>query len=78
VTFLGSPAAYAARSSCVERIETHFSWVFLTDHYVYKLKKPLRAEGFDFSSLMPGGAMPRRKCVSIVAWPAMCTSAWCR
>jgi uncharacterized protein len=51
VTFLGSPAAYAERPSRVERIETHFSWVFLTDRHVYKLKKSLRARGFDFSSL---------------------------
>jgi aminoglycoside phosphotransferase family enzyme len=50
VAFLGSPAAYAERPSRVERIETHFSWVFLTDRYVYKLKKPLYGEGFDFSS----------------------------
>ena len=50
VTFLGSPAAYVERPARVERIETHFSWVFLTDRYVYKLKKPLRGEGFDFSS----------------------------
>jgi uncharacterized protein len=50
VAFLGSPAAYTERPSQVERIETHFSWVFLTDRHVYKLKKPLRGEGFDFSS----------------------------
>ena len=50
VTFLGSPRAYPEHPSGVERIETHFSWVFLTDRYVYKLKKPLRGEGFDFSS----------------------------
>jgi uncharacterized protein len=50
VDFLGSPAAYPEQPSRVERIETHFSWVFLTDRYVYKLKKPLRGEGFDFSS----------------------------
>jgi len=50
VSFLGSPAAYMERPSQVERIETHFSWVFLTDRHVYKLKKPLRGEGFDFSS----------------------------
>jgi len=50
VRFLGSPAAYAERPTRVERIETHFSWVFLTDRYVYKLKKPLRGAGFDFSS----------------------------
>lgn len=50
VMFLGSPAAYVERPSRVERIETHFSWVFLTDRHVYKLKKPLRGDGFDFSS----------------------------
>ena len=49
--FLGSSAAYPEQPTRVERIETHFSWVFLTDFYVYKLKKPLRGEGFDFSSL---------------------------
>jgi len=50
VAFLGTPAAYAKGSTRVEVIETHFSWVFLTDRYVYKLKKPLRGEGFDLSS----------------------------
>ena len=50
VTFLGSPTAYPAQPSRVELIETHFSWVFLTDRHVYKLKKPLHGEGFDFSS----------------------------
>ncbi len=51
VAFLGSSAAYAERPTGVERIETHFSWVFLTDRHVYKLKKPLRGEAFDFSSV---------------------------
>jgi aminoglycoside phosphotransferase family enzyme len=50
VAFLGSPAAYVERPSRVERIETHFSWVFLTDRHVFKLKKPLHGDGFDFSS----------------------------
>ena len=50
VAFLESPTAYPERPSRVERIETHFSWVFLTDRHVYKLKKPLRGESFDFSS----------------------------
>jgi aminoglycoside phosphotransferase family enzyme len=50
VAFLGSPAAYPEEVSRVERIETHFSWVFLTDRHVYKLKKPLLGDGFDFSS----------------------------
>ena len=55
VAFLGSPAAYPEQPSRVERIETHFSWVFLTDRHVYKLKKPLHGEGFDFSS--PGARL---------------------
>ena len=50
VAFLGSPTAYPDQPSHVERTETHFSWVFLTHRYVYKLKKPLRGDGFDFSS----------------------------
>jgi uncharacterized protein len=51
VAFLSSAKAYADQSSRVERIETHFSWVFLTDRHVYKLKKPLRNGGVDFSTL---------------------------
>lgn len=51
VAFLGSAAAYRDHPATVERIETHFSWVFLTQRHVYKLKKPVRAANFDFSSL---------------------------
>jgi len=32
-------------------IETHISWVFLTDRFAYKLKKPVRFEFLDFSTL---------------------------
>lgn len=51
VSFLGSSAAYPDRPAIVERIETHFSWLFLTERYVLKLKKPVRADSADFSSL---------------------------
>ena len=51
VMFLASPLAYVERPTQVETIETHYSWVFLTDRYVYKLKKPLRGTGFDFSTI---------------------------
>lgn len=51
VAFLSSAKVYAEQPSRVERIETHFSWVFLTDRHVYKLKKPLRNGGVDFSTL---------------------------
>ena len=50
VMFLGSSEACTEEPIRVERIETHFSWVFLTDRHVYKLKKPGRGEGFDFTS----------------------------
>jgi aminoglycoside phosphotransferase family enzyme len=35
----------------VDVIETHYSWVLLTDRYAYKLKKPVQGEGFDFRSV---------------------------
>src|SRR5687768_4503239 len=38
--FLSQPAAYGEPTSRVEAIETHMSWVFLTDTRAYKLKKP--------------------------------------
>lgn len=38
-------------SPCVEAIETHMSWVFLTNHYAYKLKKPVRFPFLYFSSI---------------------------
>jgi len=34
----------------VELIETHISWVFLTDRFAYKLKKPVRFGFLDFST----------------------------
>ncbi|MEM9903729.1 MAG: hypothetical protein AAF921_01720 [Cyanobacteria bacterium P01_D01_bin.44] len=35
----------------VDVIETHMSWVFLTEQFVYKLKKPVRYAFLDFSTL---------------------------
>ncbi len=51
VAFLSAATAYKEPTSRVERVETHFSWVFLTDKHVFKLKKPLRDGGVDFSTL---------------------------
>jgi uncharacterized protein len=51
VAFLCDERAYPQeRSARVEAIETHVSWVFLTDRYAYKLKKPVRHEGIDFTT----------------------------
>lgn len=52
VAFLAQAGAYPEATGAVTVTETHFSWVFLTDRHVYKLKKPLRGDGFDFTSLV--------------------------
>ena len=51
VAFLSSPEAYGERLGHVEVIETHMSWLFLTPRHVYKIKKPVHNEYFDFRSL---------------------------
>lgn len=51
VRFLSQPNAYPEGPSEVEAVETHMSWVFLTDAHVYKLKKPVRYDYLDFSTL---------------------------
>ncbi len=51
VQFLSRRDSYREHPDRVEVIETHFSWVFLTDAYAYKLKKPVRGDGFDFRSV---------------------------
>ena len=51
VAFLRRPETYPTRPARVEVIETHMSWVFLGDTLVYKLKKPVRYEFLDFSTL---------------------------
>ncbi len=51
VQFLSSPNGYPEHPSRVDVTETHFSWVFLTDTYAYKLKKPVRGDGFDLRSV---------------------------
>jgi len=51
VEFLGQPGAYPEAPARVEAVETHMSWVFLTDTHAYKLKKPVRYAYLDFSSV---------------------------
>ncbi|MGH7134164.1 MAG: hypothetical protein ACREHD_00400, partial [Pirellulales bacterium] len=50
VELLLSPTTYGERNSRVLPLETHISWVFLTDRFVYKLKKPVRFDFLDFST----------------------------
>ncbi|MBB3146815.1 aminoglycoside phosphotransferase family enzyme [Phyllobacterium trifolii] len=51
VRFLGEPRSYGGTAKHVEAHETHMSWVFLTDNWVYKLKKPVKYPFLDFSTL---------------------------
>ena len=51
VGFLRRPDAYPEAPSRVEAVETHMSWVFLTDTHAYKLKKPVRYAYLDFSTV---------------------------
>ena len=51
VRFLSRPDSYPEHPSRIEAIETHYSWVFLTDTHAYKLKKPVEGDGFDFRSV---------------------------
>jgi uncharacterized protein len=48
---LMSPTAFNYPVSNIELIETHISWVILTDQYVYKIKKPIVLDFLDFSDL---------------------------
>ena len=51
VAFLRQPSAYPEQCFRVEAIETHMSWVFLTEQHAWKLKKPVRYDYLDFSTL---------------------------
>jgi poly-gamma-glutamate synthesis protein (capsule biosynthesis protein) len=57
VSRLRDPAAWPEPTTRVEAIETHMAWVFLTDRHAYKLKKPVRYEFLDFSTLERRRAM---------------------
>jgi uncharacterized protein len=51
VAALLMPAAYPEPTSRVELVQTHISWVFLTDRFAYKLKKPLDLGFLNFTTL---------------------------
>lgn len=49
--FLLAPQSYPEGTAEVRLVETHMARVFLTDRFVYKMKKPMRSGYLDFSSL---------------------------
>lgn len=48
---LSDPTMYGNPPGGVRRVETHISQVFITDRFVYKLKKPVRFDFLDFSTV---------------------------
>ena len=64
--FLARPRSYAEPTQRVDTIETHMSWVFLTDRHAWKLKKPVRQSYLDFSTeAARRHLLRRRSCGSI-------------
>lgn len=51
VAALRMPAAWPDGTRSVEAVETHMSWVFLTNWCAWKVKKPVRAPQLDFRTL---------------------------
>jgi aminoglycoside phosphotransferase family enzyme len=51
VAFLADPRSYPEAPSRVEAVETHMSWVFLTDRHAWKLKKPTRVDHHDLGTV---------------------------
>ena len=48
VAFLSRPESYPESTMAVQPVETHMSWVFLTERHAYKLKKPVHFSYLDF------------------------------
>lgn len=51
VGFLSDPTSYHGACELVERVETHFAWVFFAGALAYKLKKPMHRPGMDLTAL---------------------------
>lgn len=51
IDFLAGPAAFPDQPRSVQLTETHMSYVFLAGDLVYKIKKPIRLEMIDFTTL---------------------------
>lgn len=62
VGFLSNSGSYDQQEKKIDVLETHMSWVFMTDELVYKMKKPVRYSFLDFSSL----AARRQDCLDEV------------
>ena len=51
ISLLLRPESYAHTVENIQLIETHISWIILTGHFAYKIKKPVNLGFLDFSTL---------------------------
>lgn len=51
MALLSDPRSYPEKPPRIRTVETHMSYVFLTPAHAYKLKKPVRYDFLDFSTL---------------------------
>jgi aminoglycoside phosphotransferase family enzyme/predicted kinase len=51
INALSHPDAYPDRPAEVSMRQTHISWLFFTEHFVYKVKKPVNFGFLDFTTL---------------------------
>jgi len=58
---LSDPTFYPYPTSSVQVLQTHISWLFLTDEFVYKLKKPVDFGFLDYTTLERRRAMCERE-----------------
>jgi len=62
IALLRQPQTYPEKPARVEAVETHMSWVFLTPHHAFKLKKTVRYDYLDFSTLAARKRSCEEKC----------------
>ena len=67
IDFLLDPATYPEKPRSVRLVQTHISWVFIGDEYVYKVKKPVDFGFLDFPPLRSGSSTPRKSSGSTAA-----------
>src|SRR5512143_1205654 len=46
-----APSAYPEPVTSVHLVQTHISFIFITDHFVYKIKKPVDFGFLNFTTL---------------------------
>jgi len=59
------PEAYPEPTHSVELLQTHVSWIFLTDKHAYKVKKPVNFGFLNFQPSIADDFTATKRCGSI-------------